>query len=236
MIRFEIHDTFDRVQVKIDGDLVWVRVPHMTVDQFIEFDLSMNRWRRMGARMVPERLLPEETLEVQVMTTDKDGNEVPELDKKTHKPVMQFTMTDEEVRIRRMRDMTPDQRDKYEETVERDERWARNFVLSTIRSYIQPEPDQIESVANGEDLVRYCHSQKQLTHELLGDVLLLNSVTPGQKKVLQSLLVSRSGSAPSSASVPTASGDAPAVTAARADDTASVPSEGATESVSTVTA
>lgn len=222
MDSFEIHDTYDEAPQKVDGKVVRLRIAHMTVDEYMAFDISMQRWRRMGACRVPTRVVgSDEMAEVPVMTTvDLAGKPldapVQAQDPTTGKPLTRLAMSDNEVQLRRLREMTPDQREAWEIVNERDELWARKFVLDTLRQYVTVEPGDLEGVTTGEELVRYCHNQRGVLHETLSDVLLLNSLTPGQKKALQSLRASRSGSPSSSVPAPTDSGDGPAPTAAPA--------------------
>jgi hypothetical protein len=214
VIAFDIDDGFDIVTEMIGTKPVRLRYKQLTADEYLEFDLDIIKLRLIGARYAPERKLPDEFEQEPVV--DDDGT--PVTDPNTFKPVLRYKVPDGRVLIRRLNELTPEERDRYDDMDRRDERWARAFVVRALTAHVTPLPGEIAGVETGEQLVRYLRGDKETIRRIVYGIHTLNSLTADAKKAWQSALASASGSKNNTR---TPNGGPLALTASAASGTAS---------------
>lgn len=140
-----------------------------------------------------------------------------------------YVISDAEVRERRLRAMSAEERAAWEIQDQNDEAFAREFLLRSISDYVTVEPGQIQDEAGrelttGADLIRLFVARGDVIQQLVRLIWTENTLSPDQKKVLRSLFAFQHSL---SAALPEVLGNAQELTAALADKKASAASEDA---------
>jgi hypothetical protein len=151
-----------------------------------------------------------------------------------------FVVPDEEIRRRRLAEMTRDDRAAWTRLVEEEEAAEVAFLTQAIATYVALEPGQVSGtgasgettdIVTGEDILRVWGNKIDDLRALVALVRIENDLSESRKKALRSLYGS-GGSSPAPAEVATA-GTALEPTAAPVDGKASAGSAAAMESSAT---
>lgn len=154
------------------------------------------------------------------------------------RPTDRWVVPDEEIRRRRLLEMTDDQRARYEAIVEEDKRALAAFLSEALAQFVNVHPDQLEiedavtgevtPVTNGEQLARCFGARQDLLQAIVHAIRDVNELSAVQKNGSGSRSTS-STSLP--ARDPKATGGSSEPTAAPADSSASVTTGAATPTV-----
>jgi hypothetical protein len=133
-----------------------------------------------------------------------------------------FVIPDEEIRARRLAEMSSEARAAYDRAHDEEEQFAKNFIAGAVRNYVMVEDGEIEitedgrvrSLTTGTDLVRFFGARAEVMNAAVHAIWIENTASDALKNVWRSL----SGFADSSAGHDrAAAGQTPAPTAASAD-------------------
>lgn len=126
----------------------------------------------------------------------------------------------DEVRRRRLVEMTVEEREQFERAAADDEKFAQGFCREQIAAHVWVHPDvdlqlqdeggNLRPVRTGADLVAVFGGNFSMLMTLTAAILLENTLSPEKKRALRLRSASRS----SSDAPPPSTGDAPAATAA----------------------
>lgn len=155
------------VTIYIDGEPIRIRVRRMTDEEHQAYMFDWNRLQLRTLRQVDRRA----------------GDEA---------------LTDDQVRAKREAEWSVDELATKRERASFEAKEEADFTLSGIRAYVTVEPGQIqddgEDVTTGEQLVAVFGARTDVITKLSAQVYLQNTLTPEQKKRLQSLLDSEGSS------------------------------------------
>lgn len=147
-----------------------------------------------------------------------------------------YVISEDEIKARRLAEMSPEQRAEYRRQDEAEETFANEFLMDTLRRYVRVETGQglmmtddfedenaePREVRTGLDLANLFGGREDVTRDLLRAVHLENSLNTVSKKVLRPLF----GFAPSSGERETDQvGQKPDQTAGNAENSVSVSNE-----------
>jgi hypothetical protein len=168
-------------------------------DQHEDFDLQV-RVRRMIRREKVEYnygLLRTSETESERMIERRDT----ELEQNAGK----FVIPDYVIQARRLAEMTKEARERYKQLVQDEEEEAEQFLVDTLRSYLEILPGQLEyegtdgqmrELRTGEDLLAAYGGNESILREALAVIRRENEMNHAEKKRLQQLRAFGSGSGP----------------------------------------
>lgn len=150
-------------------------------------------------------------------------------------PTDEFVMPDEEIRRRRLLEMTPDERARYDRLREQDQEAYAEFLAEALRQFVRVPEGQLlwqdedggdpVPVTNGEQLARCYGSRSEVLRQISASIMNINSLTEAQKKTWRSRFDSKPSSQEPSQAIP---GVSPDPIAAPASDSGSATTEAAT--------
>ena len=249
--------TYYPVTVPIDGEPIACRIARLSAREFFTFAKEFDRVsdpvseRKITIRVTDEELAKHPVPRARTRAEDAAQEALEELRTGlaglengavltgllTHveaalppEPTSEeFVISDEEIRKRRLEEMTDVHRAAWEKTDAEDERFAASFIVDTVARYVTVEPGEIEvddaPLTSGADLVRVFGGQTAALKALVRAVREENVLPTALKNAWRSARATTPSSNTPDLAVP---GTAPGKTAASAEPKGSAPAAAAT--------
>jgi hypothetical protein len=214
------------IELQIDGASIDATVTRFTLAQFSEFKRGWNRLNEPHS----ERLI----------SVRMPGEEQERLPKEDGTPG-EFAISAEEIRRRRLVEMTDEQRAEYNRLHDEEEAFAAQLMEEMLSRHLRIKPGQIEvedpdgvlpsaEVRTGEEFVRMFGGRDEVLGAAFRAIYIQNILPESVKNSLSSQSASQPGSSGSEQTDPKVSGLRPDARAESASSEGSATSEAATAS------
>lgn len=203
--------------IDLDGETVRIRVTRLTVEQASAFnrDLYQSAHPESSALVCRQESGPEQEKKLVTIGTQ----EIPV-----------FVVSDEEIRDRRIAEMSVEDQSEYHDRVREEMDFALKFLKDTLTRYVAVEPGQIieegppvVDVTTGAQMLRLYGGRQEILGQLLTAVRTQNTWDEDSKKKWRSLFDSAHSSDARRSAAP---GETSGLTAGDAETPASVSREG----------